>query len=542
MEQACSSGSDDAPLAGVSFPEFLRAHVWHQIDGGTQIAPWPWQIELAEALPHMKRAQFLKARQIGMSWLMGAYALHTALSRAGAEVLITSQTQPDAVALLDKIRFMHERLPAGLQGRTGRDNTQHLEFSAITSHIRALPSTERAGRGFTGRLAIADEHAFHQWAEANMSSIDPAIEADGQFLSLSSANGMGNFFHTLWAAGVQHRPPVLPRPGPDGPTFGDLLMQAVEETRPEQWLPVFLPYSARPGRDEEWWERKRLVSIPSWLIFQEYPRDPDEAFVQTGRPVFAREILDPHRALCLRPMAKPEWESKLAPELERVAEMVKEPALCRLAADELRIWELPVAKHRYVAGADVAEGLEHGDYSDLVIFDADASPRPREVLSLHGHWAPDIFGRIIAGLTRLYPGIAGIERNNHGLTTVIAARDAGASGLYAESPVLGKTGEIVREGRIGWLTTPITKPLMIDHLGQALREMDMELRDELALPELASYQIKPDGSTGAPAGQWDDRVMSRAIAAQMLQRLPGRVEIDGPEFDEGCGTLAPRRW
>ncbi len=55
------------------------------------------------------------------------------------------------------------------------------------------------------------------------------------------------------------------------------------------------------------------------------------------------------------------------------------------------------------------------------------------------------------------------------------------------------------------------------------------------------YQTQKNGATGAPAGQFDDRVMSRAIAVQMRKQLPSRVVLEAEEY-AGAGTFAPVRW
>ncbi|HEU4752114.1 MAG TPA: hypothetical protein VFU47_03320, partial [Armatimonadota bacterium] len=363
----------------------------------------------------------------------------------------------------------------------------------LTSSVEALPSTERAGRGRTAALVVADEHAFHQWAEVNFTALGPTMDAGGQFISLSTANGIGNFYADLWAKAGNPK---------------------------SQWHRVFLPYSLRPGRDAAWYQAKAEEYTRPWMIHQEYPRDAEEAFVQTGRPVFRKEVLDKHKALCCDPLPESAWPAEFS----------------GWDPDALRIWELPQKGHRYVAGADVAEGLEHGDYSTFSVFDADAKPRPREVLSLHGHWEADEYGELIAAVARLYPGTYGIERNNHGLATLLHCRRLGMAGLYSEKPVLNKMGEVVEPGKPGWVTTPVTKPLMIDELSQALRLFTIELRDALSIPELTFFQNHKDGKMGAPEGQWDDRVIRLAIAVQMLKHLPERVTPPrGPEI--GTGTV-----
>ena len=59
---------------------------------------------------------------------------------------------------------------------------------------------------------------------------------------------------------------------------------------------------------------------------------------------------------------------------------------------------------------------------------------------------------------------------------------------------------------------------------------------------MAFYQTRPDGSTGAPHGHRDDRVMARAVAWQMRKCLPVRGSAMLEALGEGPGVFAPRRW
>lgn len=487
-----------------SFEYFLTTHVWLRDSGGTRFEPWPWQMRLARVWIRERRVIILKARQMGISWMAAAYALWVGMTQPGALVLLVSQTETDAHELLDRVRFVFEHLPQHLQPSVGEDNRSVLAFPGLASEIRALPSTERAGRGRTARLVVADEHAFHQWAEANFSALTPTMEAGGQFLMVSTANGIGNLFADLWTKAGQ--------PG-------------------SEWHRVFLGYSLLPGRDAEWYERQAATYPRSWMVHQEYPRDPEEAFVQTGRPVFAWEYLQKHKLLCREPLTQDAW-----PKRETAQRMTL--TLEGMKPDELRVFDAPVRGHRYLGGADVAEGLEHGDYSDLSVFDADAPEGgPVEVLSLHGHWPPDEFAVLLDRVARMYPGLYGIERNNHGLAVIVTSRRLGTPGLYRERSVLNKQGIVIEPGKLGWVTSPTTKPLMIDELEQSLRTFGVRLSDALAIPELTFYQNLADGSTGAPPGNWDDRVISRAIAVQMRKALPARVTHLRQEAP--VGTFAP---
>lgn len=487
-----------------NFSYFLTHYVSFSATPGKYTSPWAWQADLAEWLPVLDRLLILKARQLGISWLLAAHALWRALIKPGVTVLLVSQTRDDAVELLAKVQQIYERLPARLQHRNAKILTQKLRFPATGSVVEALPSTRRAGRGRTADLVQADEHAFHQWGAENFLALSPTVDAGGQFIIVSTANGMGNHFAELWAQATASTPVVLPRQQSGEWRLNEALEAA---SFGDGWLPLFLPYYLRPGRDVAWWERKRSTYTQSRAFFQEYPRDPEESFVQSGRPVFPKECLDQQRALCVEPLPRTVWPGSLS----------------GWRPEELRVFAGPQPGHRYAAGADVAEGLEHGDYSSLTILDADADEgRPTVALTLHGHWPPDEFARRLKEVADLYPGLYGIERNNHGLAVLITARRLGMRGLYAERPLLNRQGEEVQPGRPGWLTTALSKPLLIDDLEEALRTNGIELRDALAIPELVFYQTRADGGTSAPSGRWDDRVMALGIAVQMLKRLPPR--------------------
>jgi hypothetical protein len=403
----------------------------------------------------------LKARQLGCSWLAAAYALWSGMFHRGAEVLLTSQTKPDAVELLDKVKFILERLPEWLRPQVGKDNTQVLEFQGLYSTVRALPSTEKAGRGFTGKLAVADEHAFHQWATENMAAVDPAIEAGGQFLACSSANGIGNLFYDLWAKGTQRRSPVVPEYVDGvGWSFGDRLLEAIEKTPEGAWLPVFLPYGVRPGREGDWWERKQQNTVPAWLIFQEYPRDADEAFVQTGRPVFPKALLDQHKATCRDPLRR----YAVAGRVRRLAPR-RAP---RLRAARSRA---PLRRRRGRGRGLGARRLLRPLGLGRGRLPAGRGPHPPWPLGSGRVRDADRASRI--GST---PGVR--HRAQQPRPGDPDRRpEPGMPGLYAERAVLGKQGEVIEPGKPGWLTSTVTKPLMIDEPGQALRDFDLRLSD-----------------------------------------------------------------
>lgn len=510
-------GVEESAVELPPFRVFLAAHTYTDDGGGAKFEPWRWQLELAEWLSKIRLLICLKGRQVGFTTMMSAYALHTSLGR-GNKCLLFSQGEREAIKFAKKCSFAYDRLPDAMQAPGCRTLTQLLDFPDRSSYIEAYPATGSAGRSVSAaRLALFDEYAMHPAAGDTMAAVKPAVESnpEGQVFIFSTADGIGNAFHRQWSAATGTRPWVEPYydEALSDWTFGDRLALAVEALPQGEWLALFLPYNCRPGRDGAWRERERQSYAASPAKFeQEYPRDPSEAFVQSGRPVFAKECLERQAKLCLEPISQEQWPEPLRDGVRWAT------GSCRLRPEELRIFELPEPGHTYCSGADVAEGLAHGDYSDLSVIDLEDG---REVLTLHGHWPTDVFGRVLDAIYRLYPGTHAPERNNHGFAVLNVLKELGTPGVYREvTPFDQVTAGDFAEGRLGWVTNSVTKPLMIDELDQAIRLGGILLSDALAIPELTFYRTNDNGSTSAPTGMHDDRVISRAIAWQMRKHRP----------------------
>lgn len=179
------------------------------------------------------------------------------------------------------------------------------------------------------------------------------------------------------------------------------------------------------------------------------------------------------------------------------------------ADDPLHVWDVPNVEHRYVIGADVAEGLEHGDYSCAQVLDVQTGS---QVAMWHGHIAPDEFADELSKMGRWYnQALIGVEANNHGLTTVTALRNLRYPAIYRDRTVDKITNRV--GNRLGWYTSKTSKPLMVDDLAQALRSDELHVYDKRTIAELKTYVRDDRGRMhGSPH---DDTVMALAIANQM---------------------------
>jgi hypothetical protein len=185
---------------------------------------------------------------------------------------------------------------------------------------------------------------------------------------------------------------------------------------------------------------------------------------------------------------------------------------------ELRVWFDPSPGKRYVLGADVAEGLAHGDYSCADVLEL---PDGIQVAQWHGHCAPDRFGEIIYWLAMRYSrAFVGVENNNHGLTTLTKLRDMNYPDLYAQRVIDDRGSDSKETKKLGWKTTSKSKYKIIDQLAAELREKTHGLSCTETVREMMTYIVNENGGYEAQLGCYDDRVMARAIAGEMLMASP----------------------
>lgn len=413
----------------------------------------------------------LKARQIGWSTIVTLYVFWRAFFNEDTQVLLISRTERDAAKLLDMIRFGYDRLPLWLRARGPEllnDNQSSMKFSN-GSEIVSLPSAADPGRGFSGSVVVVDEWAFLPNAEQAWSSIEPVADIGGQIIGLSTANGVGNWFHENWEKALRNE---------------------------NSFKTMFFSWRAVPERDDEWFEQK-CRDMLGWQRAQEYPSDPEEAFISSGNVIFDTKLLQ------AMPTSPPQKGSLFA-----LAQRAYE---FRHGSGELSVWEPPVEDHVYVIGADVAEGLEHGDFSSAHVIDV---REERVVAHWHGRWETDLFAEALFGLGIWYFGcLLGVEANNHGHSVIKELRRMSYPRLFRQrsSPVQAATQVAPR---YGWWTSKESKAVLVDDLSKALRN-GLHVPCEHTVHELLTFSRDEKGKMqGQP---FDDRVMSLGIANQMRQ-------------------------
>ena len=227
----------------------------------------PHQVRLLSDLADtsLRNIIALKSRQVGFTTCCAVASLWWALFHPDQYILFISRREDDAKDILRKADYAYRWLPVWMQDRAPKreDNTSQRMTFANDSVIRSEQSQSDPARGQTATLIIADEFASLEKPEEAWASMEPVADIGGRIMILSTAKGSGNLFHVMWQQAVTGR---------------------------SKFTPMFIPWSAVPTRDDEWFAEKVDQLVP-WIRAQEYPQDPDEAFVMSGAMVFDYEAI-----------------------------------------------------------------------------------------------------------------------------------------------------------------------------------------------------------------------------------------------------------
>jgi hypothetical protein len=145
------------------------------------------------------RALILKGRQQGVSTYVGARYYHKTSMFHGQRAFIVAHEQKATNNLFSMVKRYHENNPCPIS--TGATNAQELIFDKLDGGYKlATAGTKDVGRSNTAQLLHGSEFAFWDNAAMHLAGIGNTIgDLPGSEIILeSTANGLGNQFHTMW--------------------------------------------------------------------------------------------------------------------------------------------------------------------------------------------------------------------------------------------------------------------------------------------------------------------------------------------------------
>jgi len=182
---------------------------------------------------------------------------------------------------------------------------------------------------------------------------------------------------------------------------------------------------------------------------------------------------------------------------------------------DYEIWFHPEAGIEYLISADVAEGLEHGDYDAVGVLNRH---RLRLDAVYHGKVEPDILSDYVHKIAVYYgKPLVAIELNNHGGTTISHFKKVYYD-IY-RSKVYDKRSDTTTQ-KLGWHTNLKTRPLIIDAIKKVVREGVFECYFKRFVHEANNFIRHPNTKEAARGGQHDDVILMSAILAFLHMTMP----------------------
>lgn len=477
----------------------------------------------------------LKARQWGGSTLVQMYMawIQTTQCR-NWHSLICAHVKDTATTIRGMYSAMLSSYPDDLWDGDERPAFRPFEASRNTRLIAGRgcrvtvgsSENQEAVRGNDYSMAHLSEVAF--WSDSTQRSPDRFIRAVCGAIALtplslvvmeSTANGVGNYFHSEWLraeAGDSDKTPIFV-------PWHEIEIYRTPVDNPKQLWDSLDDYERNlwnRGLTLEmiaWYHTKRR-EYPSHSMMQaEYPTTPVEAFVNTGHGVFDINEVERLRASCCPPKAVGELDSKLTfrPTPKGLLQVWAPP----VDADDLDIAD------RYVVAVDIGGRSATADYSVIAVIDRGNSTDrllPEVVAQWRGHIDHDLLTGIAERIARWYhTALLIIESNtleSDNSMYLLSELNNTYPNLYVRQA--DERTNPTMESRPGFHTNRSTKPMVISTLIAHVREQSYIERCSEACDELITYEQLPSGSYAAIAGHHDDILMTRAIALHVAGTLP----------------------
>jgi hypothetical protein len=243
-----------------SFIYFLDTYVWiedKENKAALKLKLWPDQRRVVPLIVEAMLLIILKARQLGLTWITAAYVLWQTIRNPLFLVIIISTTEDLSIEFLDRVYFILDRLPPWMKPPVKSRTKQVLEFQhqgGLVSTIKSLPTTAMGAQSKTPNLLVMDETCTNRMAKTIYNASLPGIEAaKGQVIIISNSIKEGSGWY--WTR--------------------DLYIAAMRGLN--KFKRVFLPWTAHPGRPEDFKDSMVMSGMTEREVNENYPDTEDDA-------------------------------------------------------------------------------------------------------------------------------------------------------------------------------------------------------------------------------------------------------------------------
>ena len=441
---------------------FIRTYCYiqHPVKGSIPFALYPYQERMVRAFQNNRLSIALTSRQVGKSWISGAFLLWYAIFHDEKLALIASNKNSNAMEMIHRVRFIYERLPRWLKpGLTADGWNKHEVGFDNGSRIMSQATSADTGRGLAISLMFLDEFAFVRDSiqEDFWSSTSPTLATGGGCIICSTPNGDTNRYAQLWR----------------GAQLGVNDFAAVE-----------VKWDEPPGRDEDFKQREiAKIGETKWL--QEYQCQ----FISSD-PLLIDTVV-----------------------LSNLTAIVKD---CKPVGSlgEVVFYKHPKANTTYLLGVDPSTG-SGSDFSTFVVLEF---PSLEQVAEWRSNTSSSVYSyqqlkKLLKVFEKAQANVFFSIENNGVGEGMIALFEAD------ESPP--ETAEFISETgqkRKGMTTTGKSKIKACLALKEMVERNTLHIKSSTLVNEM-KYFVRKAGSYAAKPGATDDLVSGTLIALRLLEEI-----------------------
>lgn len=433
--------------------------IQHPIKGLIPFKTFNYQKKCVEHFQNNRFNIVLKSRQLGLSTLAAGYAVWMALFHKEKNILIIATKLPTAINFIKKVKVALAGLPDWLKISQEITVTKSEVAFDNGSQIKAIPTSEDAGRSEALSLLIVDECAFIRDFSSIWTGLYPTLSAGGAAILISTPNGtvgVGQQYYSMWTEA---------------------------EAGQNDFNAIRLEWQVHPEHDQAWFEKEcRQLKDPK-KISQELLCD----FLASG-------------------------DTYLQPgDLNWLREQIKEPIR---KEGKVWIWKDPTPDAKYLMSGDVSRG-DSKDYSTFHIFDYD---NYEVVVEYMDKIPPDRLGELMIEWGTKYNNAVIIpEKNSFGYMTNVKLKSENYPFLFYKSSkqdLFTPLKEIPEEVP-GFDTQTKSRIQILSKLEEVIRNKVLKVYSRRLYEQLHTF-IWNNGKAQASPDSFDDLVISAAIGVWLL--------------------------
>ena len=464
--------------------------IQHPKRGTIPFKTFPFQDDCLRAFKKHTFNIILKSRQLGLSTVAAAYAAHMALFARDKNILVIATKLSTAKNFIKKVVKILDNLPPWMRMCNYDKNQQEVRFDN-GSQIKAVPTTDDAGRSEALSLLIIDEAAIIRNFEEIWSALFPTLSEGGGAIVLSTPNGVGGQYHDLWLGAETNGL------GPD----------AVGENG---FHPMCLPWQVHPEHGEEYFEKMSRKLGPRKTA-QELLCD----FLSSGE-TFLKAVTT-------------SW----------INQEQRSPISREGPEGAVWVWSLPQQNHKYLIAADVARG-DARDNTSFVGIDMTTGEMAFEYV---GKIYPDGLAEVLDSYGRKYnTALVVVEANTFGNHTLIDLRKLRYPNIfYRTAPKHAVENHYPSDkDKHGFDTQTATRHDALIRFEDSMRCHVVTPRSSRFYDEVQSF-VWIDEKPQAKKGKHDDLVMAMAIACWVYRTYfeVYRLSCCGPDGQLRASGVKP---